>query len=179
MRVRFLGIVAVLLIIVTSTLAQAPRPSATFAGTWTIDREKTKVDADAGLFGLGAAGIPATLHITQASNTTVVVESQMNESHARLYVPGARSTTPAGETGTVSMTSTMNGGVLSADGAVESASGGAAVAVKETHTLAADGQTLSITVTTTSPTAQHAGTLVYTRLSSVGSCKIWPTPCKF
>ena len=60
------------------------------SGTWSLDEEQSRVRAEATLAGLIGAGAPRTLHITQPSNGTVVVESQINESYARLYVPGEK-----------------------------------------------------------------------------------------
>lgn len=152
-----------------------PDPSSGFAGTWALDRARSQINPEAGLFGLGAAGAPATLHITQAANGTVVIESQMNESHARYYPAGRTSTTPAGEGASVTMRSSLEGRTLTGEGTRDPGAGGVAVPIREVHTLSPDGEVLTITITAGS----QSGTLVYTRIQSVGSCKSWPTPCKF
>ena len=61
--------------------AQAPDHS----GTWRLNRDASHITKGAGLTGLGAAGVPPTLYITQAANGTAVVGSDINESAAKLY----------------------------------------------------------------------------------------------
>ena len=80
--------------------------------------------AEATLTGLIGVGPPRTLHITQQSNGTVVIESQINESYARLYVPGEKTSTPVflGEPGSITMTSRWEGRTLVSEGTRESSS---------------------------------------------------------
>ena len=93
--------------------AQAPDHS----GTWRLNRDASQITKGAGLTGLGAAGVPPTLYITQAANGTAVVGSDINESGAKLYRVSA------------------TGLVLERDGTSEQLS------------LAPDGKTLTVTVT--------------------------------
>ncbi len=160
----------------TTLGAQAPG----FGGTWRLDEARSRVQAGAGLFGLIGAGVPPTLHITQPANGTLVVESQINEGHARMYAPRGRTTTPVGQAGTITMVSTWSGRSLSAEGTQESAAGTTTTVrqVKEVYTLSADGTTLTIAVTAASGPETRASSLVFTRLASVGACESWPTPCK-
>jgi hypothetical protein len=75
---------AVAAVLASSTIvvcAQAPDHS----GTWRLNRDASQITTGAGLTGLGAAGVPPTLYITQAANGTAVVGSDINESAAKLY----------------------------------------------------------------------------------------------
>ena len=157
----------------TATLsAQAPDLS----GTWVLDAAKSQVVATAGFTGLIAAGAPATLHITQPANGAVVVESQINEAHVRIYKPGAQTSTPAGQGGAVMMTTTWNGRSLVSEGAMK-APNGDETTVREVLSLSADGTVLTCR---SRPRAaeQASSALVYTRIGNVGPCETWPTPCK-
>jgi hypothetical protein len=172
------GVIVVAIAQVTRLVAQEP----SMAGTWKLDAARSRVTASAGLAGLIGSGAPETLHITQPANGTVVVESQINQSHARLYTPGARTSTPVtvGPAGTVTMTSRWQGRALISEGERESASGPSTSVseVKETLALSPDGRVLTIEVTTKTGGETSASTLVYTRLTDVGPCHSWPTPCK-
>ena len=152
-----------------SLSAQAPDVS----GTWALNAEKSKVIATAGIIGLISAGAPKTLHITQPANGTVVIESQINEAHVRIYKPGGQTSTPAGQGGAVTMATKWEGRALVSAGAMKAPSGDATT-VKEVVALSADGKVLTIEITT----AAAASSLVYTRITSVGGCETWPTPCK-
>lgn len=163
------SLVALVIASTVSLSAQAPD----FSGTWALDAEKSKVTATAGIIGLISAGAPKTLHITQPANGTLVIESQINEAHARVYKPGAQTSTPAGQGGAVTMTTKWQGRTLVSEGALK-APNGETTGVKEVVALSADGKVLTIDVTT----AAAASTLVYTRITSVGGCETWPTPCK-
>jgi hypothetical protein len=162
-------------LLTTSLRAQAPD----FSGTWRLDDSKSTVVATAGLIGLIPAGAPKTLHITQPSNGTVVIESQINEGHSRIYKPGRESSTPAGQGGAVSMTTKWDGKTLIAEGALK-APNGDTTPVRETVSLSADGSVLIVEVVTTpvGQTAKASSRLVYTKITDVGPCATWPTPCK-
>ena len=158
-----------LVIAATATLqAQAPD----FSGTWRLDEAKSKVVASNGIFGLIPAGAPKTLHITQPANGTLVIESQINEGHSRIYKPGRESTTPAGQGGAVTVMSKWEGRTLVSEGAFK-APNGDTTTVREVLALA-DGKQLMLEVTTPAGTS----TLHYTRIADVGPCETWPTPCK-
>ncbi len=116
------------------------------------------------------------LFITQPANGTLVVESPINEGHARIYRPGTKTQTPAGQGGTIAMTSQWSERALTSEGTSVNASGAAAT-VKEAYSVSADGKILTIDVTTSSPDTKSS-TLKYVRISSVGGCESWPTPCK-
>jgi len=159
---------------------RAPVPPATRAlttdlsGTWKLDPARSTVSS-ATLPGLIKSGAPQVLHITHAANGTVIVESQINESHARLFKPGSSTTTPMWPTGAVTATSRWEGRMLISEGNQEGA--GANIPLKEVFALGSDSTTLTVTVTFGGPEKSES-TFVYTRATSVGSCKTWPTPCK-
>jgi hypothetical protein len=159
----------------TTLSAQAPDLS----GTWQLDETKSTVIATAGLIGLIPAGAPKTLHITQPANGTVVIESQINEAHVRIYKPGRETSTPAGQGGAVTMTSKWDGRSLVSEGALK-APNGDTTTIREVVSLAADGKGLKMEVTTTpvGQTGKVSSSLVYTKITDVGPCESWPTPCK-
>ncbi|MEY4636412.1 MAG: hypothetical protein RJA55_2210 [Acidobacteriota bacterium] len=162
----------VLALLATATLVAQPPD---FSGTWVLDQAKSQVVATAGFTGLISAGAPATLHITQPANGSVVVESQINEQHARIYKPGGQTSTPAGQGGAVTMTTKWDGRTLVSEGAMK-APNGDTTTVKEVMSISADGQVLTVQITTAAATAASA--LVYTKVTGVGPCETWPTPCK-
>lgn len=150
-----------------------------FSGTWQLDETKSMITATAGIIGLIPAGAPKTLHITQPANGTVVIESQINEAHVRIYKPGRESSTPAGQGGAVNMTTNWVGRALVSEGAMK-APNGDTTTVREVVRLGADGKTLTMEITTT-PAGQAekvSSSLVYTKITDVGPCTSWPTPCK-
>ena len=161
--------------VVASAILQAPVPD--FSGTWRLDDAKSTVVANAGFVGLISAGAPKTLHITQPANGSVVVESQINEAHVRIYKPGQETTTPAGQGGTVTMMTKWAGRQLMSDGALKTPNGDVTT-VSEAVSLSADGNVLTMAVTTSAAGKSSSSTLVYTKITDVGACETWPTPCK-
>jgi outer membrane protein assembly factor BamB len=144
------------------------------SGTWKLDAARSTVSS-ATLPGLIKSGAPQVLHVTHAANGTVLVESQINESHARVFKPGSATTTPMWPTGTVTATSHWEGRTLVSEGSQDG--GGAKTPLKEVFALGGDSSTLTVTVTFGGPEKSES-IFVYTRATSVGSCKTWPTPCK-
>jgi hypothetical protein len=163
----------VALALAASAAAQAPD----FSGTWKLDTARSKVTPAATIAGLIPNGAPPILHVTQPANGTLLVESQINEGQSRIYKPKAKTSTQAGQGGTVTMATTWNGRTVVAEGMTE-APNGARAAVKETFTLSADGKTLTVDVVTTADGQTHTSTMTYARIQSVGPCESWPTPCK-
>jgi outer membrane protein assembly factor BamB len=147
-----------------------------FAGSWRLDSTHSKIDPAAGLAGLIGAGAPPMLFITQPANGQVIVESPINEGHVRVYQPGGKTQTPAGQGGVITMTSRWSDRTLISEGTAVNASG-ASTPVKETYSVSADGKTLSVEVDAAVPDAKTSS-LKYVRISSVGACETWPTPCK-
>ena len=169
--------VALLLTIAFGASLSAQAPD--LAGTWQLDETKSMITATAGIIGLIPAGAPKTLHITQPANGTIVIESQVNEAHVRIYKPGRETSTPAGQGGAVTMTSQWVGRALISEGAMK-APNGDTTTVREVVRLGADGKSLTMEVTTTpvGQTEKVSSSLVYTKITDVGPCEKWPTPCK-
>jgi len=161
---------------VTVALAQAPPD---LSGTWRLDPSRSRISETSGLAGLAKAGAPETLYITQPRNGTLVVESSMNESHARLYRPGGTTSTPVtvGQTGSITMTSRWDGRSLVGEGTREFTALPVA-RIKEVLSASADGRTLTVEVASSAAGVESSSTLVYSRTQSVGPCETWPTPCK-
>lgn len=151
--------------------AQAPDLS----GTWKLDEAKSRLVATAGIIGLIPAGAPKTLHITQSANGTIVIESQINEAHARIYRPGKQTVTPAGQGGAVTATSRWDGKSLVTEGVLR-AGNGDTTTIREVLSLDAGG-TLKMEVTTAAKESASS-TIFYTKITDVGPCETWPTPCK-
>jgi len=154
-----------------------------FSGTWMLDEKTSTVAQTATLAGIAPAGAPHRLHITQPGNGTVIVESEINEGHARMYVPGGKMSTPVfvGAAGTVTMASRWEGKKLVSEGTRETASGPSTVVSKVTEVLAlsGDGRVLTVDVTSVTGNESASSSLKYMRTGDVGSCQSWPTPCKF
>lgn len=168
-------LIAILLVCGTTLSAQAPDLS----GTWRLDESRSQVVATAGIIGLISAGAPKTLHITQPANGTITIESQVNEQHVRVYRPGRETTTPAGQGGTVTMNTKWEGKSLVSEGAMK-APNGDTTTIREVVSLAADGKELTMDVQTlpVGQTEKVSSRLVYTKITDVGPCEKWPTPCK-
>jgi len=165
------------LLVFTPAVALCQTPD--FSGTWKLDEDRSRVNADATLAGLIGGGAPGTLHITQPANGTLVVESQINESQARLYVPGGQTTTPVflGVVGTITMTTQWKGQTLMSEGTRDSSSE-PSIDVEESFALSADGQTLEVEISISTDDGKISSTLRYVRTRDVGPCESWPTPCK-
>jgi hypothetical protein len=150
--------------------AQAPD----FSGTWKLNEAKSRSVATAGIIGLIPVGAPKTLHITHSANGTIAIESQINEAHVRLYRPGKETATPAGQGGVVTMTSKWEGKALVSEGALR-APNGDTTTIREVLSLGAGTLTVEVT---TSAKESASSTFVYTKITDVGPCETWPTPCK-
>jgi outer membrane protein assembly factor BamB len=146
------------------------------AGTWQLDSAQSQIDPAASLAGLIGAGAPPLLFITQPANGQLIVESPINEGHVRIYQPGGKTQTPAGQGGTITMTSQWAKRTLTSEGRLVNAAG-AAASVKESHSVSEDGKVLSIEVTTEASDTKRS-MFKYVRISDVGGCASWPTPCK-
>jgi outer membrane protein assembly factor BamB len=143
------------------------------SGSWRLDTTASRITDGAGLAGLIGAGAPPMLYVTQPANGTVVVESPINEGHARLYHPGGKTATPVGQGGTITMTTRWDGRVLVSEG-TSVAPSGASTTVREAYAVSADGQTLEVEITAGEARSQAR----YARIQDVGPCEQWPTPCK-
>jgi hypothetical protein len=163
-------------IIAAAAVVSAQTPAPNLSGTWRLDEGKSTVVATAPIVGLIPAGAPKTLHITHPANGTVMIESQVNEGHARIYKPGRQTATPAGQGGEVTITAKWEGRALVSEGAMK-APNGDTTTIKEVMSLSADGKMLTIDVTT-STAGTSSSKLIYAKIADVGPCETWPTPCK-
>ena len=99
------------------------------AGTWKLDSARSQVVNEIGWPGLIGAGAPERIHVTQAANGTLVIESEINEGHARIYKPGGPDTaTPVAQTGRITMSSRWEGRTLVAEGELVSPAGASSTA---------------------------------------------------
>jgi hypothetical protein len=145
-------------------------------GTWRLDPSASRVDPAARLTGLIAAGAPPMLFITQPANGQVIVESPINEGHVRVYQPGGKTQTPAGQGGTITMTSRWDSRALVSEGTSMNAAG-ETTAVKERYAVSDDGKVLTVEITMIAGDVKNSSAR-YNRITSVGGCETWPTPCK-
>jgi len=160
-------------LISATTLVHAQAPD--FSGTWKLDDARSNSVATAGIIGLSSAGAPKTLHITQSANGSITIESQINEAHVRIYRPGRATATPAGQGGAVTMTAKWEAKTLVSEGALK-APNGDTTHIREVLSLGPGGTLMMEVSTAAAETA--SSTLVYTRVTDVGPCETWPTPCK-
>ena len=153
-----------------------PVPPAVLSGSWRLDATASRIDAAASMAGLIGAGAPPMLYITQPVNGTVLVESPMNEGHVRMYHPGAKTQTPVGQSGTIAMSAAWMEKAMISEGTSVNAAG-ASIAIKESYAVSADGKVLTIEIAAAAPDPKTS-TLKYSRITDVGACEQWPTPCK-
>ena len=147
------------------------------SGTWKLDPARSRIVNEVGWPGLIGAGAPERIHVTQAANGTVVIESEINEGHARIYKPGGPDTaTPVAQTGRITMSSRWEGRTLVSIGELVSPAGESSTA-RETLTPGEDGLSMRIEIAP-GPERANASTLTYLRTSGVDPCEKWPTPCK-
>jgi hypothetical protein len=116
------------------------------------------------------------LFITQPANGQIIVESPINEGHVRIYDPKQKTQTPAGQGGTITMTTQWQGRRLAGNGTLVTAAGASAT-VSESYAVNDAGKVLTVEVTAMAPERKHS-VLVFDRVTSVGGCQTWPTPCK-
>ena len=161
------------------TLAALASDGPDFSGTWVLEEGQSTVSDEAMFVGLSAAGPPPTLHVTQPSNGSLIIESEVRESQSRFYVPDGKSTTPVllGEVGSITMTSRWEGTSLTAVGQREAASG-PPLGIKESIRLSSDGQRLEIQIEVTDAERTNRSQLSFSRSDSPGPCESWPLPCK-
>ena len=136
-----------------------------FSGTWILDRDASQITTAEGLAGLGGSGAPENLYITQAANGSMVISSEVNAAQPRAYQLDSQSTVPAAEGATMTVRSRWDGSVLVTEGSHDLGDGGS-IGVREVLSLSADGQTLTLEVTTTTPSGNGTNSLVYRRATS-------------
>ena len=140
--------VCIVCIVVGAAQSAGQKPP-DFSGTWKLDRAASQITTGTGISGLGAAGAPNTLYISQAANGTVVIGSDVNESQARTF--------------------RIAGGAISSKGPEST----------ESASVSADGQTLTITVVAARASGETRSTLTYKKTQGEDPCEKWPTPCRY
>ena len=140
---------------------QKPIERPDFSGTWVLDREASEITTDLALAGLGGAGAPANLYITQAANGALILSSRANGAQPRQYAIEGWSMVPApGDAGgTMMVTSRWNGQRLETSGSAQVA--GLAVTMREVMSLADRGRELRLEVTLTTRDGSLTTRLVY------------------
>ena len=140
-------------------LDRPPRPD--FSGTWRLDREASQITTAAGLAGLGGAGSPDNLYITQAGNGALILSSRVNGAKPRAYqVLGEnRVPAPGDGGGQLLVRTSWRGETLVSEG------GGSAddenIQVREVTSLSDNGRTLTLEVTTTTGGSAETNRLIY------------------
>ncbi len=175
------GTLVCLTVLALAPVSDVAAQSADFSGTWRLDESRSNVDVDAPLVGLGGIGSVETLHITQPANGTLVVESSMRQSQARLYLPGGETSNRIllGEPGTLTMSSLWKDGSLVSHGARHYTNGDAPpTEVHETIRLRDEGKSLAIEITLKRAEKTSRSALIFVRETSLGPCESWPSPCK-
>jgi len=154
--------------------------AAGLSGTWLLDPARSRLTGSSALAGMTGGRGAETLHIAQAASGTVTVENQVNGGHLRYYAAGRETTTPAGQSGTIVMTSRLDGPRLVSEGRLTADAGATALVttVRETLAVSPDLGTLTVTVDLTTGGTTRASTLVYGRIDQLGPCDAWPSPCK-
>jgi hypothetical protein len=147
----------------------AQRPD--FSGMWTLDAEASDFTVPAFSGGRGGDDT-GRLFITHAANGTVLIGAETNGVKAWSFTPGKELSIPMGRDTTMLAASSWEGSRLVAEGTQGD------MTMHEVMSLSADGQRLTIKVTTTTSAGVRHNRLVYTMDPSVGPCKKWAMPCK-
>jgi hypothetical protein len=99
--------------------------------------------------------------------------SDHNQGLARAYMMNGESTIPTGQgLNTVKVKTRAEGRTLVVEGTDPGTT------PRETLSLSADGQTLTITIVAGPPEAAKTTTLVYAKVLAESPCTSWPTPCR-
>ncbi len=147
---------------VVSVFAQMPN----FSGTWKLDTDRSQIAAGrGGRRGGRGGGTPDTLVITQTATELTIEQSTGDRSRTLTYTLEGESSIPAGRGGNMTITSHWDGATLVSEGSREFSFGGGSITIerKEVRSLSADGQTLTVAVTQTTPQGANTNTLVYTK----------------
>ncbi len=157
------------LLVSSTALVFAQRPD--FSGMWTLDAEASEFIAPAFSGGRGGDDT-GRLFITHAANGSVVVGAETNGVKAWSFTPGKELSIPVGRDTTMLAASRWEGDSLVAEGTQGD------MTMHEVMFLSADGLTLTIEVTTTTPDGERQNRLIYKLARPVGPCKQWAMPCK-
>lgn len=166
---RIASVLAVLFLACGDLPIHAQEPN--LSGVWTLDRAASDFTAPAFSGGRGGAHIER-LFITHATNGTIVIGPETNGLKAWSYTPGRERSIPVGRGTTMTAESRWEGARLVVEGRQ------AEMQMHEVMSLSADGEVLTIRVTTTTPGGQSVNRLVYEKGRPLGPCKSWAMPCK-
>ena len=161
-------------------LAAPPAPAAAqgtdFSGTWRLDADASELPDFGGggrrLFGGGrrgggggGLGGAATLVIVQTPAMLIIEQQSDGGSRAVTYRLDGEESTNSGPRGSQTTVSRWDGAALVTEGTieVETRLRDFSIAVTERRTLSADGQTMTIAATRTTPRGDVDSTLVYRR----------------
>ena len=166
-RISWLATALLCLCAAAPSAAQQPN----FSGMWTLDAAASEFTPPAFSGGRGGKDTER-LFITHAANGTVVIGAETNGIKAWSFTPGRELTIPVGRDTTMRAASRWEGDRLVAEGRQRD------MTMHEVMSLSADGRTLTIDVTTTTPEGERSNRLVYTMEPPVGPCEQWAMPCK-
>lgn len=149
---------------VVSVFAQTPD----FSGTWKLDTDQSQIAAGrggGGRRGGRGGGTPDALVITQTAAELTIEESRGDQSRTLTYTLEGESSIPGGRGGDMTITSHWDGAMLVSEGSREVSFGGGGMTIetKEVRSLSADGQTLTVAVTRTTPQGANTNTFVYAK----------------
>lgn len=144
---------------VTGQLESSSRPD--FSGTWSLDREASRITTAAGLAGLGGGGAPDNLYITQARNGALILSSRVNGAQPRAYrILGENAVPAPGDDGGRFVVRTRwSGETLVSEGSGRA--DGEMVQLREVMSLSSDRRTLTLEVTTTTGGNAETNHLIY------------------
>ena len=160
----------VIVISVMSLSAQTPN----FSGTWRLDHDASQFTPPVFSHGRGGASAES-LYITHATNGTLTVGTETNGAQAWVYKVGGERDILWGQEGSLTVVPRWDGRRLVVEGSRDTA--GVTEHLREVFSLSADGQTLTVEITTTTPDGPHTNSVVYTKGRSIGPCEAWETPC--
>ena len=145
----------VIVISVMSLSAQTPNLS----GTWRLDHDASRFTPPVFSHGRGGASAES-LYITHATNGTLTVGTETNGAQAWVYKVGGERDILWGQEGSLTVVPRWDGRRLVVEGSRDTA--GVTEHLREVFSLSADGQTLTVEITTTTPDGPHTNSVVYT-----------------
>ena len=172
MRTSFARAAVSSLWVISVMLLSAQTPD--FSGTWRLDYDASQFTPP--VFSHGRGGTSAeSLYITHTANGTLTVGIETNGAQAWVYKVGGERDILWGQEGSLTVVPRWDGRRLVVEGSRDTA--GVTEYLREIFSLSADGQTLTVEITTTTPGGPHTNSVVYTKGHSVGPCEAWETPC--
>jgi hypothetical protein len=151
---------ATVLLVGLSAAAHAQRPD--FSGDWQLDRDASTITTAWGLAGFSDFA-PPRLHISQASDETLILSTRERGTETRAYEFDAETWVPApGDDGArMLVRSRVRGASLVIEG--HAMVDGEMIGIREVLSINRSGDTLTLQVTTTVAGQAETNTLVYKR----------------